>query len=132
MPPHSAAVYLKYKRREGADLAVVGVAAFVAMRAGLGKNDTQGDELSENSIQDIRIALGAVAPTPLRAKVAEDIARGKKITDKKLGEMARAASRICAPISDARGSAEYRLKMIEVLVPRTIKQAMELIRQEVR
>ncbi len=118
-PPRSAAVYLKQKRREGADLAIVGVAAFVAL-------DTF------NSIQDIRIALGAVAPTPLRAKKAEDILKGKKIKDQNLGEAAGIASRICAPISDARGTAEYRLKMVDVLVSRAIKQAVEMISQGVR
>jgi aerobic carbon-monoxide dehydrogenase medium subunit len=74
--------------------------------------------------------LGAVAPTPLRAKEAEDIAKGKKITGENLREIAEAASSICAPISDARGSAEYRLKMIKVLVPRAITQAVEQIKRE--
>jgi carbon-monoxide dehydrogenase medium subunit len=118
LPTRSAAVYLKQKRREGADLAVVGVAAFVAIDA------------PDSTIQDIRIALGAVAPTPLRAREAENIIKGKKLNEDNLKQASKAACHICAPISDSRGSAEYRIKMIEVLVPRAIQQAVTQIRPE--
>lgn len=132
MPSKSAAVYLKQKRREGADLAVVGVAALVAVDAGIrGESNINAVKQEEYSIHEVRIALGAVASTPLRAKDAEYIIKGKRLTDENLKEAAKMASCICAPINDARGSAEYRLKMIEVLVPRALKQALEQIKLEV-
>lgn len=132
MPPRSAAVYLKQKRREGADLAVAGVAVFVAVDTFIsGQSDINAVKPQTNTIQEIRIALGAVSSTPIRAMEAEDIIRGKVPTDENLREAAEAASQTCAPISDTRGSAEYRFKLIEVLLPRAIKQALERIKSEV-
>ena len=133
MLPYSSAVYLKQKRREGADLAVVGVAVFAVLDSPAGsQKNLKGRSWLGSSIRDVRIALGGVATTPLRARDAEEILKGRKLTDENLRETSREATRVCAPISDARSSAEYRLKMIEVLVPRAIKQAVEAIRQEVQ
>jgi CO/xanthine dehydrogenase FAD-binding subunit len=132
MPPQSGASYLKQKRREGADLAVVGVAALVTLDTSTcGQSGPYSANRLEISVGDVKIALGAVAPTPLRALEAEKVLKGKRITDQNLEKAARAASCICKPISDARGSAEYRLKLIEVLVPRAVKQAMEQVHLEV-
>jgi carbon-monoxide dehydrogenase medium subunit len=103
--------YLKFGLRQAEALAVVGVATAVTM---------EGERLRE-----VRIALGAVAPTPLRARQAEEILRGHKIDERliaRAGQLAAAASR---PISDMRGSAEYRRHLVEVLTCDSLQKAIE-------
>ncbi len=101
----SFGVYLKLGRTSVVDLAIVSVAA-LALEGG-----------------EVRLALGAVAPTPIRVKEAEAILRNRK--DKEaIREAAAAARRVAAPISDIRASREYRLEMTEVLTARAIEQAL--------
>jgi carbon-monoxide dehydrogenase medium subunit len=110
--PHGGGAYLKQKKRKGADLAVVGVAAWV-VKAG-------------DVLQDVRIALGAVAPTPIRARKAEEILRGKKWNDELLVKAGQAASDEAKPIDDVRGSADYRKKLVAVLTRRALEEAIRL------
>ncbi len=110
LPSNSRGVYLKLTPRTSMDLAVVGVAAVVISRDGVCK--------------DIRIALGAVAPTPIRAKRAEDIIRGQRFNDGVIERAAQIASEESRPIDDHRASAEYRRDMVKVLVKRAINQAI--------
>ncbi|GAV25685.1 hypothetical protein ciss_16180 [Carboxydothermus islandicus] len=97
--------YIKFARTKAVDLAIVGVAALVF------DND------------DVRIALGAVAPTPIRARKAEQFLRGKKF-DQTIREAARIAREECSPIDDIRASKEYRLDLVETLTYRAVKQAL--------
>lgn len=69
-----------------------------------------------------RIALGAVAPRPLRAAAAEAVLAGKKLTPAVIGEAARLAGKAASPISDIRGSAAYRRQVAEVVVRRLLEQ----------
>jgi len=110
MPPNSKGVYLKLTPRRAMDLAIVGVAAVAVPEDGVCK--------------DIRIALGAVAPTPLRAKKAEEVLKGQKFDDNLIEKAAKTAAGQARPIDDHRASAEYRRDMVEVLVRRAIKQAI--------
>jgi CO/xanthine dehydrogenase FAD-binding subunit len=110
LPPHSRGTYLKLSPRRSMDLAVVGVAAVVIVE--------------DQICNDIRIALGAVAPTPIRARRAESVTRGQKLSDEVIARAARIASEECRPISDHRASAEYRCNMVEVLTRRAIKRAI--------
>ncbi len=71
---------------------------------------------------EIRIALGAVAPTPIRAKKAEGFAKGKDLTDEVVHQIAKLAVEDATPIDDVRGSKEYRLHMVEVLVRRSLEE----------
>lgn len=71
---------------------------------------------------DIRIALGSVAPTPVRAKKAEAVAKGKELTDEVIQEVAKTAASEVSPIDDVRGTKEYRLHMVEVLVRRSLEE----------
>jgi CO/xanthine dehydrogenase FAD-binding subunit len=105
------AVYLKQTRSQGADLAIVGVAVMVVMDGEV--------------IKDVKICLGAVAPTPLRAKKAEELLRGKKPDDKLLEACSKAATLESSPIDDVRSSAAYREKLIGVLVKRAIRKVIE-------
>jgi carbon-monoxide dehydrogenase medium subunit len=68
----------------------------------------------------IHIALGAVAPTPIRAKKAESILKGKRITPELIQKCAEAAVEETKPISDIRASADYRKKMVHFLVKKMV------------
>jgi carbon-monoxide dehydrogenase medium subunit len=117
LSPHSGGAYLKQTRRQGADLAVVGVAALVVMDGEI--------------VRDVKIALGAVAPTPIRAKRAEAILRGHRIDDKRLEESSQAAMHEAKPIDDVRGSADYRRTLVAVLLKRAVARAIQQTQSEV-
>jgi CO/xanthine dehydrogenase FAD-binding subunit len=106
----SRGVYLKLSPRHSMDLAIVGVAAVGTRENGMCK--------------DIKIALGAVAPTPIRAPEAEAILQGKKITPELLDEAAHNAITQCSPIDDHRASQEYRCDMVYVLTKRALNQIL--------
>jgi carbon-monoxide dehydrogenase medium subunit len=110
--PHTGSVYIKHGRRKAMELATVGVAVSLTR---------DGD-----TCKDIRIVLGAVAPTPIRARQAEAVLRGHKLdeqTIERAGDIAMSESR---PISNVRGSADYRREMVRVLTRRAVAQAMDL------
>jgi CO/xanthine dehydrogenase FAD-binding subunit len=110
MPLNGKGVYLKLTPRRAMDLAIVGVAVVAIPKDGI--------------CRDISIALGAVAPTPIRAKKAEAVLKGQKLDDKLIEKAAQTAAAESKPIDDHRASAEYRRDMVEVLVRRAIKQAI--------
>ncbi len=89
------------------DIAVVGVAATLYVE--------------DTVCRKARIALGAVAPVPLRATEAEDELLGQPLTPTNIAVAARAAADACSPIDDVRGSAWYRRKMAEVLTRRAVE-----------
>jgi carbon-monoxide dehydrogenase medium subunit len=111
LPPKYKGIYLKLSPRKSMDLAVAGVAALVVL---------DGDVC-----KDVRIGLGAVAPTPIRARKAEESLVGKRLTDDSIIGAARAASTECSPIDDHRASAEYRCDMVYVLTRRALTQIKE-------
>lgn len=115
MPKKAGGVYLKHTLRRAMDLAIVGVAAFLEK-----KNDGKG-------YKNIRIALGAVAPTPIRATKAEEMLEGKNIDIELIDKAAEAASEECSPISDIRASAAYRRAMVKVLVRRAVFGILKVI-----
>lgn len=108
VPPGSKGVYYKLSPRSAMDLAVVGVAVF-----GI---------LEDEVCHDIRIGLGAVSPTPVRARQAEELLKGQRVSSELIDSVAEAAATGCCPISDHRASAEYRTEMVKVLVKRGIQQ----------
>lgn len=80
-------------------------------------------DADNRSWQEVRIALGAVAPTPVRARHAEECIQGQAIDGKIMEEAARiAAAEDAQPITDIRASAEYRRAMVGVLVKRLLEQ----------
>jgi len=106
----SKSVYLKHAVRGAMDIAMVGVAVLITPDA------------AKNSLQDVRIGLGAVAPTPLRAAKTEALLRGKPLTAALLKEAAAMAASESSPISDQRSSAEYRRWIVEALTRRGLEQ----------
>ena len=79
---------------------------------------------SSGLVDDVAIALGAVAPTPMRAHKAEEMIRGNEPTPELLETAAEVAMDECKPIDDIRGSADYRRRIIRVLVRRTLERAI--------
>ena len=113
IPPLSEeehAAYIKFAVRKAMDLAIVGVAAWLKMDG--------------NVVADARIALGAVATTPILAPKAVEFLIGKELTDDVIENCALLAMYSCHPISDVRASAEYRREMIRVFTKRAIRKAL--------
>ena len=76
-------------------------------------------------IVDAKIALGAVAPTPVRAFAAEDYLIGRQPSAEVFREAGAIGVGMCEPITDHRGSMEYRCLMIETLTSRALNQAYQ-------
>lgn len=104
--PDAKAIYFKHSPRGGSDLAIAGVAVVA--------------DMDGNTVKDVKIALGAVAPTPIRAMKAEKVIRGKNLTDALINKCARTAAEETCCISDVRASAEYRREMVEVFTRRAL------------
>lgn len=82
------------------------------------------DEDAEGHCRTVRIALGAVAPTPIRAWEAERTLEGQSLTPEVIAQAARLAAEATRTIDDIRGSAAYRRVVMEVLVRRTLEGIM--------
>ncbi len=119
LTPRSGAAYLKQKRREGADIALAGVAACVQIA---GHSAVPGEA---PLIQEIRLALAAVGPVPLRARAAEGALRGTSASPDLLVRAGEIAAGECNPIDDVRASAWYRRRLIATLTARAVGQAIE-------
>jgi CO/xanthine dehydrogenase FAD-binding subunit len=104
------AVYYKLSARRAMDLAFVGIAVLLEV----GRDD---------HITKARIALGAVAPTPIRALSAEKRLEGAVLSPDAARESAELAVQACKPISDHRASAEYRREMVRELCERGLHEA---------
>jgi aerobic carbon-monoxide dehydrogenase medium subunit len=79
---------------------------------------------ADGSCKDARIALGAAAPTPMRAKKAEASLVGKKVTEALLKDAGETAAKEAEPISDIHASSDYRRELVRVLVRRMGKEAL--------
>ncbi|MDR3573175.1 MAG: xanthine dehydrogenase family protein subunit M [Anaerolineaceae bacterium] len=79
--------------------------------------------------QQARIALGSVAPRPMRAVAAEESLSGQALTDASFARAAKLAAEAVSPITDLRASGDYRRRMVGVLVQRLLTQAAEELRK---
>lgn len=114
--PHAGAAYLRFIPRNEMDIAVVGVGAMVTL------------DPSGRRCVAARIALAAVAPTPLLAAEAGAALMDGTLTDSLLDRAAQAAQAAARPISDLRGDADYRRHLVGVLTKRTLRMAIERAR----
>ncbi len=106
----SGGSYIRHTPRRELDIAVVGVASQVTVANG--------------RCVKARIALAAVAPTPLRATAAEQALEGQALTPGLIERAAGLAVEAARPISDQRGSAEFRTHLVRVLTRRTLTMAL--------
>jgi len=100
--------FLKLGRRKGFTLSIASVAAFGV--------------ITDGKFEDIKVALGAVAPTPIRCRKAEDALRGATATEERIENAARLVNEEVNPITDVRASAAYRKEMSYVLTKRALKK----------
>jgi aerobic carbon-monoxide dehydrogenase medium subunit len=120
LPANSGAAYLKFLPRTADDYATVSAAAVLTLDKTL------------KTIADVRIALGSVGTTPIRASAAEDILRGQPVKAEAFSEAGEKAKEAVDPISDFRGSAGYKKEMAAVFVRRALEKALADVRQQLR
>ena len=108
--PKSKGCYLKFSPRKAMDLPIVGVGALV--------------RTSNGTFEEVKIALGAVAPTPIRARKAERFLVGKPVSDPSIRQAAEEAVNESRPITDLRASREYRLGLVRELTGQAITQSL--------
>ena len=104
--------YLRFIPRTEMDIAVVGAGVSLSLN-------------EDGTCATVRLALGAVAPTVRLVETATDILVGKKLDDSVLNALAIAASDVCAPIDDKRGTIEFRTKVAGVLARRATSIAWQ-------
>ncbi len=109
-PPRTGIAFHKLGR-VNVDIALVNVACRLTLR-------------SNGTCKDTRIVLGAVAPTPIRAKRAEEMLIDQNLDDNFIQKVAQMASKETEPISDIRASADYRRDMCRTLTARALRQAL--------
>ena len=105
--PRSAAAYLRFTPRREMDIAVAGCGAWLRL----------GDD---GAVAEARLVLASVAPTPLRAPSAEQKLAGERPGSALFEEAGRLAAQDARPISDTRGSADFRRTLVAVLTARAL------------
>lgn len=106
---HSGMIYLKHGPRQAMDCSVAGVALYLVINP------------EKNLCNEARLALGAVAPTPLRAVKAEKMICGKKTAELDFRATGNQAAKEASPITDVRASAAYRQEMVSVLTVKALE-----------
>ena len=119
LAPRSATAFLKTGRRRAMEISIACVAARLTLDADLER------------CQDVRVALGAVGPTAMRARAAEQYLEGRALTDAAMLEAGQIAAAECRPIGDVRASARYRALLVATLVPRVLARCLERVRPEI-
>ena len=102
------AFYYKLGKRKADAISIVSIAMTV--------------ELARDKVERVGIALGAVAPVAMRASAAEALLTGEPLNDATIAAAAATAAKESQPIDDFRASADYRRRMVEVLVARGLNE----------
>ena len=108
--PQLVGEYIKFSPRDMMDLAYVGVAVAYNIAA-------------DKRCSGVRIVLGAVAPTPIRARNAEALLEGQLLTEELAAKVSAEAAQESKPISDVRSSADYRRAMVGAMTKRALLNA---------
>lgn len=111
-PANSGGAYLKFLPRTADDYATVSAAALISL------------DKAKKVIADVRIAMGSVGVTPIRAVEAEALLRGQPVRKEGFAEAGEKAKEAVDPVSDFRGSAAYKKEMAGVFVRRALEQAL--------
>ncbi len=115
-PAGAGWAYTKFLPRTADDYATVSVACVVSLEDG------------SNRCREARVALGSAGTTPIRAEAVEAALRGQELTPQRLREAAQQVEGLVDPISDFRGSSEYKREMAVVWTRRALEQAIERAR----
>ncbi|MDP7618801.1 MAG: xanthine dehydrogenase family protein subunit M [Dehalococcoidia bacterium] len=105
--PRSSSHYVRFIPRAEMDIAVAGVGVSMTVADG-------------GRVEEVGIVLTSVAPTPVRATAAEGVVRGQQLTRDIVRQAGERAIEAASPISDVRGSAEYRIELVKVLTRRAL------------
>jgi len=139
---NTASAYIKHTRRQAMDLPILGVAARITISMKSGSEarckdmfctiDSIANILSKLkdeglTIEDARIAMGVVAPRPIRAKKAEAALKGKIVSPELFAEIGNIAASEAQPRDSIRGEAWYRSEMIKVLAKRALIKSIDRI-----
>ena len=109
-PASSFGAYLKAYRSK-MDIALVGVGILAVF------------EPEQEICRDLKLVLGAVAPTPIRARESEQMVIGQKLEEELIDRVSKKASEEAKPITDVRSSADYRRTLVKVLSRRALLAA---------
>jgi len=112
VPAKGRGCFLKFGLRRGTSCSVASVAVWAAAKGG--------------KIEEARIALGGVSPTPLRARLPEGMLKGKKLDAELVESVAARVEHEISPISDVRASAEYRRQVSGRLLAKALRCALGL------
>jgi len=115
-PAKAGWAYTKFLPRTADDYATVSVACLLTLEDGT------------NRCREARVALGSAGTTPLRAEAAEAALQGQDLTPERLREAAQQVQNLVDPISDFRGSSDYKREMAVVWTRRALEQAQERAR----
>ena len=115
LPPRSGIDYIRFSSSSVVDKPSAGVAVRLTLDSGA------------ETIQTARIVLGCVGATPVRARKAEALITGKKLTADLAQEAGGIASQECSPTSDLRGSEQYKRAIVKTLVKRAAVKAYEKV-----
>lgn len=115
-PANSGSAYRRIARRKAFTLSVVGAAVYV--------------EMDGEICSDARVAFGSVAETPIRVEAVENLIRGKEPTPELIERACEACKEHVHPITDIRGTAEYRRDMCAILLKRAMYRSLEIARWE--
>jgi carbon-monoxide dehydrogenase medium subunit len=115
--PHSGSAYYKLANRKALEISTVGVAVWLTL------------EEPDGPVADVRVALGAVGPTPLLAESVKETLVGGIPDEQAILGAAQAAASDARPIDDHRGTAWYRTRMVELLTQRLLNICVERARE---
>ncbi len=113
-PAHTGIKYIRFA--PGSDKPSVGVAVAMTL------------DPAKKTLNEVKVVLGCVAPTPMRAAQAEAVLKGREFNPRLVEEAARLASEECSPLTDIRGSESYKREIVRVLVKRAARVAYERAR----
>ena len=110
---NSGAHYMRFIPRNEMDIAVVGIGTLVELNA-------EGDKF-----ENVNVALASVAPTPIFVREISEFLSGKEVNDENIEKAGQLAKEASSPISDMRGTAEYRQHLCSVLTKRSLNKSIE-------
>lgn len=119
LPPHTGSAYWKHTRRAAMELPLLGVAVMISLK----------DDMK--TCKAARIGMGVLAPTPIRARNAEEIMKGKRIDETLLKKAGETAADECKARDSTRGLAWYRKDMVQVLFRRMALLAMNRAHKDI-
>lgn len=115
LPKRMVSIFLKLGNRQGMAISVASVALCILP-----------SDSSDHPVQEVRLALGAVAPTAIRIPTVETLFTEHPLSEKSVLTAAQEAASHCAPINDVRASRDYRYKIVEKLIARAFENLVEI------